>query len=54
MYRATTRSIQVSVEPVYLADIWPSSKEIAETVRKSVTKAMFKERYGDVFKDDAN
>ena len=41
-------------EPVYLADIWPSSKEIAETVRKSVTKAMFKERYGDVFKGDAN
>jgi aconitate hydratase len=41
-------------QPVYLADIWPSSKEIAETVRKSVTKAMFKDRYGDVFKGDTN
>ncbi len=38
---------------VYLKDIWPSSKEIAELVRTSVTKAMFRERYKDVFKGDA-
>jgi len=39
-------------QPVYLKDIWPSSKEIAELVRSSVTRAMFRERYGDVFKGD--
>jgi aconitate hydratase len=38
--------------PVYLKDIWPSSKEIADVVRKSVTKKMFKDRYSDVFKGD--
>jgi aconitate hydratase len=39
-------------KPVYLKDIWPSSKEIAKLVRKAVKKSMFKERYGDVFKGD--
>jgi aconitate hydratase len=38
--------------PVYLKDIWPSSKEIAKLVRKAVKKTMFKERYGDVFRGD--
>ncbi|HSM19645.1 MAG TPA: aconitate hydratase AcnA, partial [Hyphomicrobiales bacterium] len=41
-------------EPVYLKDIWPSAKEVADTVRKSVRRTMFKKRYGDVFKGDAN
>ena len=39
-------------EPVYLADIWPSSAEIAETVRTAVTPEMFAERYADVFKGE--
>src|SRR5205085_4829201 len=39
-------------QPVYLRDIWPSPKEIAETVRKSVTPAMFRARYADVFSGD--
>lgn len=39
-------------KPVYLKDIWPSNKEIAATVRKYVTPAMFKKRYADVFKGD--
>ncbi|MHA1517757.1 MAG: aconitate hydratase AcnA [Alphaproteobacteria bacterium] len=38
--------------PVYLKDIWPSSKEVAKLVRKAVKKTMFKERYGDVFRGD--
>ncbi len=38
--------------PVYLKDIWPSSKEIAKTVRKAVKRSMFKARYGDVFRGD--
>ncbi len=41
-------------EPVYLKDIWPSPKEISATIRKAVTAASFKKRYGDVFKGDAN
>ncbi len=40
-------------EPVYLKDIWPSSAEIAELVRTTVTEDMFRTRYGDVFKGDA-
>jgi aconitate hydratase len=39
-------------EPVFLADIWPTSQEIAETVRRVVTAEMFARRYSDVFKGD--
>jgi aconitate hydratase len=39
--------------PVYLKDIWPSSKEIAEIIRATVTPELFKKRYSDVFKGDA-
>ncbi|MEW5425059.1 aconitate hydratase AcnA [Amorphus sp. 3PC139-8] len=38
--------------PVYLKDIWPSSKEIAEIVRTDINEKMFETRYGDVFKGD--
>ncbi|MEM8772559.1 MAG: aconitate hydratase AcnA [Pseudomonadota bacterium] len=37
---------------VYLKDIWPSSKDIAEVVREHVTAKMFATRYADVFKGD--
>jgi aconitate hydratase len=40
-------------QPVYLKDIWPSSKEIADTVRKSLSRKSFTARYKDVFKGDA-
>jgi len=40
-------------EPVYLKDIWPSPKEIAETIRKSVKASAFKARYANVFEGDA-
>jgi aconitate hydratase len=39
-------------EPVYLKDIWPSSKEIAKVVRKAVKRSMFKRRYENVFEGD--
>jgi aconitate hydratase len=39
-------------EPVYLKDIWPSAKEIAKVVRKSVKRTMFRRRYADVFEGD--
>ncbi|MHA7870911.1 MAG: aconitate hydratase AcnA, partial [Hyphococcus sp.] len=37
---------------VFLKDIWPSNKEIAEVVRAHVTPEMFASRYADVFKGD--
>jgi len=37
-------------QPVYLKDIWPSTKEVADTVASVVTREMFQERYSDVFK----
>ncbi len=40
--------------PVFLRDIWPSSNEIDAFIRKNVTKKIFKDRYGDVFKGDSN
>lgn len=35
---------------VFMKDIWPSNKEIRETVEVCLTPQMFTERYGDVFK----
>jgi aconitate hydratase len=40
--------------PVFLKDIWPTSKEIQEFIVKNVTKKLFKDKYADVFKGDAN
>jgi aconitate hydratase len=37
---------------VYLKDIWPTNREIAEVVREHVTAKMFATRYADVFKGD--
>ncbi|MGQ0741837.1 MAG: aconitate hydratase AcnA [Alphaproteobacteria bacterium] len=36
--------------PVFLRDIWPSQREINATITKSITPAMFRRRYGHVFK----
>jgi aconitate hydratase len=41
-------------KPVFLKDIWPSNKEIQAFIAKNVTKAIFKAKYADVFKGDAN
>ncbi len=41
-------------KPVFLKDIWPSQKEIADTVNQSVTQEMFKKTYDEVFKGDKN
>jgi aconitate hydratase len=39
--------------PVYLKDIWPTTKEIADLVEQTVTRAAFQSKYADVFKGDA-
>ena len=38
--------------PVYLKDIWPTNKEIADLVHATVTRAAFQKKYADVFKGD--
>ncbi|MEO0329716.1 MAG: aconitate hydratase AcnA [Pseudomonadota bacterium] len=37
---------------VFLKDIWPSSREIADLIRSSINEEMFHMRYGNVFKGD--
>ena len=41
-------------KPVYLRDIWPSSKEIHDLISKHVTSTQFKQSYASVFDGDAN
>ena len=38
--------------PVFLKDVWPSSKEVAELVESTVTREAFNSKYADVFKGD--
>ena len=38
---------------VFLKDIWPSTKEIADLIRTSINEDMFHTRYGNAFKGDA-
>ena len=40
-------------QPVYLKDIWPSTKEISDTIIASIGPDMFKKNYADVFKGDS-
>ena len=37
---------------VFLKDIWPSQKEIADLVEQTVTREAFQSKYADVFKGD--
>ena len=36
-------------KPVYLRDIWPTQKEIADAIASSITPEMFTKSYGNVF-----
>src|SRR5262252_5202172 len=38
--------------PVYLRELWPTEREIQETMLKSVTSDMFRTQYADVFGGD--
>ncbi len=55
-------NIDITTEPlgtgkdgqqVYLKDIWPTNKEIADLVHATVTREAFLSKYADVFKGDA-
>ncbi len=39
---------------VYLKDIWPTNKEVADLMLSSVTAGMFRGRYANVFEGDAH
>jgi aconitate hydratase len=38
--------------PVYLKDLWPTERELQETMLRAVTKEMFRKSYADVFSGD--
>ncbi len=39
-------------KPVYLKDIWPSTREVDDLVRSSIKSAMFQKSYAEVFTGD--
>jgi aconitate hydratase len=39
-------------KPVYLADLWPTQREVEEAIEHSVTAEMFAKSYADVFQGD--
>jgi aconitate hydratase len=39
-------------DDVYLKDIWPSSREVAETIEQAVHEEMFRSSYAEVFEGD--
>ncbi|HTL13542.1 MAG TPA: aconitate hydratase AcnA, partial [Thermomonas sp.] len=39
--------------PVYLRDLWPSNKEIGDTIAATVGPQLFAQHYADVFKGDS-
>ena len=41
-----------SGKPVYLRDIWPTPKEVEDTVRKAVSTDMYRKEYGQIFDGD--
>jgi aconitate hydratase len=41
-------------KPVYLKDIWPTSKEIQSFIAENITRQLFESRYASVFKGDKN
>ena len=41
-----------SGQPVYLKDIWPTQREIQETIRGSLDPAVFREDYARIFEGD--
>jgi len=39
-------------KPVYLADLWPTQREVEEAIQQSVTSDMFSKSYAEVFEGD--
>ena len=43
-----------SGKKIFLKDLWPSNKEINQTLNLCLTPEMFKERYKEIYKGDDN
>jgi aconitate hydratase len=41
-------------QPVFLKDIWPTQKEVQDTVLRAIDSKMFRDSYATVFKGDEN
>ena len=41
-------------KPVYLADLWPSQREVESAVNSSISSDMFRASYADVYQGDAH
>src|SRR5689334_24170984 len=39
-------------KPVFLSEIWPSQREVDETIRSAVEAGMFRKSYGEVYEGD--
>ncbi len=39
-------------KPVYLADIWPSQREVEQSMASAITSEMFRKSYGEVYAGD--
>ena len=39
-------------KPVYLADIWPSQREVEQSMASAITSEMFRKSYGEVYSGD--
>jgi aconitate hydratase len=39
-------------KPVFLADLWPTQKEVDDTISHSITSEMFRRSYGEVYQGD--
>jgi aconitate hydratase len=39
-------------KPVYLKDVWPTQKDVADTIARSVTPEQFQKEYSEVFQGD--
>jgi len=52
----TTQSLGIGPggKAVMLADIWPSDREVHDTVRSAINSEMFRRNYASVFQGDAN
>jgi aconitate hydratase len=50
----TPLGVDKAGKKVFLKDIWPSTREVAELMKKTINKQMFAKKYADVFKGDAN
>jgi len=39
-------------KPVYLADVWPSQREVEDAVQSSISSEMFRKSYGEIYDGD--